>query len=61
VRNLLQIVVSLLSLELRRAGSAGERASLLRMQQRLQSLALAHRRSWGFRTVFHKSAAISAE
>lgn len=45
VRNLLQTVVSLLSLELRRAGSTGERASLLRMQQRLQSIALAHRRS----------------
>jgi hypothetical protein len=45
VRNTLQIVASLLSLELRRAGPAGERAALLRVQSQLHSLSLVHRGS----------------
>ena len=44
VRNALQIVESLISLELRRAGPSGERAALLRVQARLHSLSLVHRR-----------------
>jgi two-component sensor histidine kinase len=43
VRNTLQVVASLLSLELRRAGPASERAALLRVEARLHGLSLVHR------------------